>query len=442
MKNIVASVGLIAIGATAMQNASAQNLALDQTKPWSVAATLRGFYDDNTATLADNQALPAGQHKGSFGFEVSPSLSFAWNLEQTTFRAGYLFSYKYFDNEIPYTTDKDSLVHTFNLSLTHQFNERYQVALSDSFVVGQEPDLLRAGNTFSTFQRISGDNIRNHGSIALDAQFTPTFGANLGYDNALYRYDAGGPTVVGGQITPSPVGSLDRIEHAPHIEGTWLLQPETKALLGYRFREIDYTGDELIAGTVTPFGVLAPVMSRDRDNREHTVYVGGQHSFRPDLTASVRVGASVSDYFNQAGAKDTWTPYVAASLRFNYLPDSYIEGGFSYDRNSTDLVGATGLGTFTMDAESASIYAAVNHHFTPKLVGNVMGQFQNSTYNGGLYNDDSEQYYLAGVSLEYLFNPHFSAQVGYNYDKLDSGLTAFPRTFDRNRVYIGVTARY
>ena len=59
--------------------------------------------------------------------------------------------------------------------------------------------------------------------------------------------------------------------------------------------------------------------------------------------------------------------------------------------------------------------------------------------NGGQFNNQSERYYLVGLNLAYHFNPHFSAEMGYNYDKLDSDAG---RTFDRNRVYMGVTASY
>ena len=43
MKNVMASVGLIALGAVGVQNAHAQ-LSAGTDKPWSVSGTLRGFY--------------------------------------------------------------------------------------------------------------------------------------------------------------------------------------------------------------------------------------------------------------------------------------------------------------------------------------------------------------------------------------------------------------
>jgi hypothetical protein len=132
---------------------------------------------------------------------------------------------------------------------------------------------------------------------------------------------------------------------------------------------------------------------------------------------------------------------VNGTLRYNYAPQSYVEGGFSYDRNATDVVGAGFNGTTTVDAQSAVVYGALNHAITPFLFASVIGQFQNSHYHGGTYDGTDEQYYLLGLNLEYRFNQYFSAHVGYNYDRLQSS-DALNRTFDRNRVYIGVTATY
>ncbi|HWI56660.1 MAG TPA: hypothetical protein VNZ22_05505, partial [Bacillota bacterium] len=104
MKKIVASVGLVALGASAMQ-ASAQDLGgPDTSKPWSVSATLRGFYDDNTGTVPD--AVPVN-HRGSAGWEVSPSATLNWSLEQTTISLGYLYSLKYYQNTPPTSGSHD-----------------------------------------------------------------------------------------------------------------------------------------------------------------------------------------------------------------------------------------------------------------------------------------------------------------------------------------------
>jgi uncharacterized protein (PEP-CTERM system associated) len=101
---------------------------------------------------------------------------------------------------------------------------------------------------------------------------------------------------------------------------------------------------------------------------------------------------------------------------------------------------STNANSFTSSAESTSLYGSINHRITQKLRGSLIGQFQNSEFNGGTLNNQSERYFLVGLNLSYQFTPHVSAELGYNYDNLDSDAPG--RTFDRNRVYIGVTGSY
>ncbi len=448
MKKIVASVGLVAIGASGIHTASAQSLGSpDASKPWSVSATLRGFYDDNPATIPNNVTLPPGTHRDSLGFEVSPAAALNWSVDQTTVTLGALYSFMHYDHIPLNATGHNDNTFTFNAGLTHAFNEQVSARVSDSFVIGQEPDVLRAGNTFSTFQRVSGNNIRNYGMIGLDAQLTPDVGLSAGYDNAFYDYKDRGvgeialsPTTT--LFEPSLAGALNRIENRAHIEANYQIMPETKALIGYQFTDIDYNANEIIGGVYDPFlGINSVVYSRSRDSREHTGYVGAEHNFSPEFKGAVRVGASYTEYYNDPSVSATWTPYVNATLKYNYAPQSYVMGGFSYDRNATDVVGAGLPDTTTLDAESAVVFLTLNHAITPQLFGSIIGQFQNSIYHGGTFNNTDEQYYLLGLDLEYRFNQYFSAHVGYNYDRLESN-SALNRTFDRNRVYIGVTATY
>lgn len=445
MKKIVASVGLVALGASGIQTTSAQVLGTpDASKPWSVSATLRGFYDSNTGTVPSGTVLPPGEKKQSYGYEVSPAAALNWSVDQTTLSLGFLYSLIYYENRPPFNTSHTDQDFTFNAGLSHNFNERVKAQVNDSFVIGQEPDMLRAGNTFSTFQRVSGDNIRNYGSIAGDAQLTPQFGVSAGYDNSLYDYKDRGVGILGnGDIQPSVAGALNRIENRFHLEGLYQVMPETKALIGYQFTDVDYNANQAIGGNVfdnllfgTPF-----ITSDMRNSREHTGYLGLTHNFTPALTGSIRGGASAIDYYNDSGANTPVTPYVNLSLRYTYAPQSYVEGGFSYDRNATDVIGLIGAGpnSITLDAESAVVYATLNHRITPELFGSVIGQFQNSTYNGGLADGKDERFYLVGLDLEYRFNQYLSSHIGYDFDRLDSELG---RSFSRNRVYIGVTASY
>ena len=104
-------------------------------------------------------------------------------------------------------------------------------------------------------------------------------------------------------------------------------------------------------------------------------------------------------------------------------------------RNATDIRDGT------LDAESTSVYGQWSHYLTPSLKASVIGQYQLSSFNGGVNNKKDESIFLAGLNLSYEFiKDRLSAEVGYNFDRLDSDIAG--RTYSRNRAYIGLRASY
>jgi hypothetical protein len=77
----------------------------------------------------------------------------------------------------------------------------------------------------------------------------------------------------------------------------------------------------------------------------------------------------------------------------------------------------------------------------PKLYGGLQAQYQNTSFYGGTYNNQGENFYLVGLNLRYQFTPNFSSEIGYNYDNLQSNVQT-QGSYDRNRVYIGITGSY
>src|ERR1039457_880526 len=243
MKKIVASVGLIALGASCVQvSADEPYTSADSRKLWNVSASLRGFYDDNISTL------PSGPGKvGSFGVAVTPGFGFNWQREQTTLKFDYEYSLIYYDKRPGGNTHHYDQDHTFNASLDHAFSERYQIKATDSFVIGQEPDALRTGEAITAATRTPGDNIRNAAGLIFNAQVTPVFGLEAGYDNAFFDYHQSGAVTNGaGGIIPSFSGTSDRMEQTFHLDGRWQMLPQTIGIVGYQYGMADYTGDELI----------------------------------------------------------------------------------------------------------------------------------------------------------------------------------------------------
>src|SRR5262249_9734189 len=156
-----------------------------------------------------------------------------------------------------------------NIALDHAFTERYRIGVRDSFAIGQEPDVLRTENAFTTFQRIPGDNVRNYGSIVFNADLTRLFGLEVGYDNSFLDYSYSGSKFNdNGVVIPSNSGVLDRVENGIHVDSRWMICPETVAVFGYKFRDVSYTADEEIGQELIQGGVLHFIKSNERNFRE------------------------------------------------------------------------------------------------------------------------------------------------------------------------------
>jgi hypothetical protein len=443
MKKLFVSAGLVAIGATAMKPAMADDVT--SPKYWSVGATLRGFYDDNYDIAA------AG--KGSFGLELSPTISFHEPLQQTDFGIRYTYGLYYYQDRNDLGVNPFDQSHQVDLWVDHAFNERWHANLTDTFAIGQEPELLNPNPLVpvAAAYRIDGDNLSNHGTIALNTDWTRLFSTSLTYENSFYDYDQSGAMVnssglliLPDGITPGPslAGILDRDEQDISLNLDWHVLPETTLYVGYQFSWVDYTKNEPIA--VVP--IVTPTFngvyhSGDRDTRSQYGYVGIEQQFTPNLTANIRAGATYTDvYADPLFPSTSWSPYADISLTYTYIPGSYVQFGFTHDISSTDQVSPNNAGELTQYANSSVIYVDVNHRITQKLVATIIGRVQYSTFQGGVAGSDDETDYSVGLNLSYQINQHFSVDAGYNFDDIVTQIAGYQ--YDRNRVYLGLTANY
>ena len=417
MKKIIASASLVAVGAAGLQGANAPGLTRTQTsKPWSVSASLRGFYDDNYATA------PSGsdQDQDSYGFEVSPMASINLPWQQSYLGASYRYSMKYYDDREKNSADHTHLV---NIKGDHRFSERYDVFLDESFVYAQEPELVEPGGSPI---RSNADAFRNHVKVGFNARLTELVGVGLSYYNGWYDYDDEGPG--------SRSAVLDRFEHLINLDGRYQMRETIAALAGYQFGMVNYNDDELL---FDPNYSLDPTEKSDiRDSTSHYFYVGADGELSAKVLVSSRIGVQYTDFDDLD--EDSVTPYINNTLTYSYLPGSYFQIGVTHRRNATDVAGTTG--DVVTDQESTSIYGQVRHRITPKLTGTLLIQGQFSEFNEGEYDGDKDKFLLLGANLDYEINQFLAAEAGYNLDRLDSDLP--DRSFTRNRVYLGLRASY
>jgi len=311
------------------------------------------------------------------------------------------------------------------------------MSVDESFVIGQEPDILQdpAG-----VQRIDGDNMRNFAGINFNAAATQLLSFGFGYQNAFYDYDDETPTTAGILVVqPSNSGLLDRMEHKVRVDSNWSLTPATTGVLGYFYSQNNYTGDEVTGGLIGVPG--SQVLSDYRNSKGHTFYVGAQHLFTPTLSGYANVGAQHFSYYNDPASESQWSPYAQGGLTYALQTTTTADIGFRYERAASNEGGGGGQ-NFVRDTEQATLYGNLKHRIFSKLVGTLNGSINDAKYNGGgpSIDDKHQLYFRVGMDLAYEFTENFSSHIGYNYDKLESDLPG--RDYDRNRVYLGLTAGF
>jgi hypothetical protein len=418
MKQVLTSAGVLALGAVSLCALDPEMTRQSSGGPFTLSGTVRGFYDDNINTAPDDAK------DDSFGFQVIPSVHLNLPFEQTFLSLGYIYTLSWYDNREPSDTDQ---THEVSAKLRHEFSPRHKVSVNDSFVYTSEPSVAdRSSGIITTPLRSRGSVYHNYGDIDYSLGLTRSLSMSLGYANHWYDYSADGDY--------SRSALLDRFEHLIRADARYQFNPKLVGIVGYSFGMTAFTDDELIAEGST-------LKSDERDSRSHYAYAGVDYDITAKLRTSARLGAQFTEYPDLD--EDSANPYADISATYRLRVESAIQVGVRHARNVTDVAAVdTSSGLPTLDAETTALYAQLTHQITRELTGTLLGQYQYSVFNDGINDDESEYLWMFGANLNYAFTRHWSAEVGYNYDQLVSDVKSGGRSYDRNRVYVGVTARY
>ncbi len=416
MKQVLTSAGVLALSAVSLCALDPEMTRQSSGGPFTLSGTVRGFYDDNINTSPDRSK------EESFGFQVVPAVHLNLPFEQTFLSLGYIYTLSWYDKRDP---DIDQ-AHEISAKFRHQFSPRHQISVDDSFVITSEPTVTdRSSGIITTPLRTKGSVYHNYGNVGYDMGLTRTLSLSLGYANHWYDYTSDGNF--------SRSALLDRIEHLIRVDLQHQFNPKLVGIVGYNYGFTTFTSDDLILNG-------SNLKSDDRDSRSHYAYIGADYDITAKLRASARIGAQFSEYpdLDESSAN----PYVDVSVSYRLRTSTSVEAGIRHARNVTDVAAVDASGSPTLDAETTAVYVQLNHQITRQLTGSLIGQYQYSVFNEGINDDQSEYLWLFGANLSYSFNRHWSAEAGYNYDQLVSDVRSGGRSYDRNRVYVGVTARY
>jgi hypothetical protein len=447
MKRIITTASIAALGAVSLQAAYAPGLSeTERAKPWSVSATLRGFYDDNYTTLPSHADPGFPTKQASWGLDVSPKFSLNLPLQQTSLGLDYIYDMRWYADRSDRGQASADHSHQINARASHEFSEGYKLDLNDSFVIAQEPELLNGVGGGGSPLRLDGNNLRNNAAIKFHGDLTRNFGFELGYSNTLIDYDQNDSNKPS-PFTRSYSALLDRMEHLANVDFRYRALPQTWAILGYQFGVIDHTSkDSFLPGS--PFVAKTTADPSVRDERSHYFYVGAEQMFTKNINGAVRIGAQYTEWPNHAWLNpggggnlqlrsDSVTPYADASGTYTFLEGSSVQLGVRHSRIQTDII--------SLDEEATSVYGSFLYKITPKLKSSILGSAQFGSFEGSFDTNSNvgtsdERYYTLGLNLEYDINQFLAAETGYNFDRLDSGI--HNRSYSRNRVYFGIRASY
>ena len=439
MKRMITSASLLALGAASIHagNYAPGFAAPDNSRPWSVSATLRGFYDDNYATAPDDPPPGVAGPQSSWGLSITPSISAALSTDQTDFGARFTWQGDWYANR---PSDQWDMSYIFDTYMGHTFSPRVNMYIADSFVYSSEPTLLNPDAPGSQPFRTDNNNFRNSGNITVNTQMTELLSLVLGYSNNYYSYQQDAADITS-LSNPFGVGSyaalLNRIENLFLLNVVYQVSPVTSARVGGKFNLVTFTSDDPIAQTTA--GALIP--ADDRNQRQYTFYGGVDHAFTPDFNISVYAGAQYADFYNDPNGYNLWAPWADINAQYLYAEGSYIKLGFRQTFDQTYVLAA--------NSSSSIVYGSVNHAFTPKLTGNLTCSYQFSSYNSpdtlpaGVpnYDGESASFVALGLGFTYQFDRHFFANLQYLLDLNDSN-TAAVYSYTRNRIFFGVGATY
>jgi hypothetical protein len=353
----------------------------------SISST--GGYDDNVNPSSSGGSASSTGGSGSLYTSENAALSYTFGTPRTQVSLTTGGGITYYSDRTGYNPSG-----YLGLSLTHKPIQRMTLSLSVFASYQSQPDL---STNLGSNQQL-GSFIHSADTISLDYSWMPRFSTVTSYTFGLLKYDssAGSPQ--------------NRVEHTFGEQFRYLLWPATTGVAEYRYGIINYQS--------------APL-----DSTTNFLLAGLEHSFTPRLNGSFRAGVE-----------------LRSSEDNGFQPGPYFESNLSYILRHGSVIWTNNYSIEEADAPGASARPSfrtgltLNYGLTRRLSGSlalfyVHGGNQNgsSSSSGSSSTEDTLD---IGPSLQYLINRRLSANVGYHYTKVESGVVF--GSYSRNNFFTGL----
>ena len=389
---------LLAAGMVLVMGSSAVQAVYEPVSPEDRGQILnaelrtRVEYDDNVWTYRSED------EQDSFKVIVQPQVKLNYPIETSHLAADYRFSYIWYDDREP---DSEDLTHDFDVAASTEFSPSLQASASNSLRVAQDPEL--DPNNINRVRE--EDFLYNSTNLGMKYKLTETLDMAVSGRYLFYRYDE--DLVADALDRDTVVGGADLLKQ---------INPSTVGVVSYRIQDTSYDVSE-------------------KDSTSHFLFAGVDHAFTSRLTTSLRAGFENRDFDSEYRGDDN-APYVDASATYNLTKKARLTGGYRLSMSETDL------GRY-LKSDHHGIYLQYKQEITRRIDLYLAGQYDLNEYDsedavdGG--GDGDEAWWRLSARLAYKITEMVSAEAGYLFNDLDSD---FDRSYDRNRIYLGLRVTY
>lgn len=393
-----AHISLLAAGMVLVMGSSAVKAVYEPVSPEDRGQILnaelrtRVEYDDNVWTYRSEDEVD------SFKVILQPRVKLNYPIETSHLAADYRFSYIWYDDREP---DEEDLAHDLDVAASTEFSPRLQASISDTFRVAQDPEL--DPNNINRLR--DEDFLYNSTNLGMKYQLTETLDVALNGRYLFYQYDE-----------DSVAEALDRDTYVLGADLLKKINPTTTGVVSYRFQDTSYD-------------------TTMKDSTSNFLFAGVDHAFTSRLITSLRAGFE-NRSFDADYRGDDNAPYVDVSATYNLTAKTGVTGGYRLSLSETDI------GNY-LKSEHHGLYLQIQQEITRRINLYLAGQYDLNNYD----NEDSvdgsgdgdETWWRLTARLAYKITEMVSAEAGYMFNDLNSD---FDRSYDRNRIYLGLRVTY
>jgi len=371
---------------------------------WTVGANLT--WDDNVTPGA-----PGGE-EDSLSINPYVGVSFVNITPQTTLdvygRLGLIY---YFDEPTAAGADDLNTQLRAGVNVSHNFNERLRLSSRNFISYELEPDYSLG---ISSARQV-GEYLYWQTDNALGYRWTERFGTYTGFQLTGLDYDE--------------VRNADRFIWSLYAQGRYILTPQTVLTADYRYSQSDGSG----------------VAS---DSTSHYLLGGVEHRVSPTTIVIARAGVQWRDVDQ---GRDSTNPFLEMAFNSQLNEQLRVRSFVRYSVEDFDTVQQLDGGGPLYDFEERQalrIGISAEYAISPmlSLFGGV--DYIPASFDGGRQVDnpanringldeDLVNLYI-GVSMKFADNLH--GTLSYNFT--DSSSDFANRSYDRNRVTMGVRAEF